>query len=102
MGISKHNTDDSSLSQVVTVPSTTGYKELSDRMKFAFQRFLQIVTSFCPLVWIADDLQWADKASLNMIRTWILDVRITSFMVIGCYRSNHDMKLRTEQTFMCG
>lgn len=83
------------LKQNTSGQSSGGYKELSDRTKFAFQKFVQTVTAFCPLVWVADDLQWADQASLEMIRSWIMDVRITSFMVIGCYRCN-DQKSKTK------
>ena len=38
-----------------------------------------------------------------MIRAWVFDVRITSFMVVGCYRSNENDKISVnkDETISC-
>ena len=41
-----------------------------------------------PLVLFLDDLQWVDHASLSLIKTLLTDEEISSFLLIGAYRSN--------------
>ena len=39
-----------------------------------------------PVIILLDDLQWADKASLELVKDLIIDAGIHSMMFIGCYR----------------
>jgi PAS domain S-box-containing protein len=62
----------------------------------ALNRFNRVIQNFVgvfadrehPLVLFLDDLQWIDLASLNLIRTLIIDHRIEHFLIIGAYRDN--------------
>ncbi len=54
--------------------------------------FLELVKVFAraehPLVLFLDDLQWADRPTLNLLRILVTDNDIGHLMVIGCYRDN--------------
>lgn len=65
-----------------------GSSEASDRFKYAFCRFMKVVTTFVPVVFVCDDLQWADEASIHLLESWIVDEDIVDLMVVGCYRAN--------------
>jgi len=71
-----------------TATDNGGFKEQSEGLKFVLKRFIQIVCNYCPLVIVADDIQWADQASLDLLESWMMDSNNTSLMVVGCYRSN--------------
>jgi len=76
--------------------STSSYSDegnidgMQERWKYSFRVLTRLLTSYVkPLVIVIDDLQWADKASLDLIETLITDSRnINPLMIIGCYRSN--------------
>jgi diguanylate cyclase (GGDEF)-like protein len=63
--------------------------EIKNRFNLTFQRF---VRAFCstehPLVMFLDDLQWADLASLQLIKQLMIDSAIGHILIIGSYRSN--------------
>ncbi|KAL3941438.1 MAG: hypothetical protein SGBAC_004208 [Bacillariaceae sp.] len=63
---------------------------MQERWKYSFRVLTRLLTAYVkPLVIIIDDLQWADKASLDLIETLITDSQnVNPLMVIGCYRSN--------------
>lgn len=64
----------------------TGHEK---RFNAVFMRFINV---FCrphsPLILFLDDLQWADTASIRLIKLLILDDNINDLMIIGAYRSN--------------
>ncbi|WP_371416939.1 AAA family ATPase, partial [Dolichospermum sp. UHCC 0259] len=72
-------------------PATT---ELSgsaaqNRFKLLFQKFLQLFTQKeHPLVIFLDDLQWADSASLQLIKLLVSDCHQGYLLLIGAYRDN--------------
>ncbi|CAJ1938980.1 unnamed protein product [Cylindrotheca closterium] len=75
--------------------STSKYAEgnidgMLERWKYSFRVLTRLLTSHVkPLVIMIDDLQWADKASLDIIETLITDSQnVNPLMIIGCYRSN--------------
>jgi diguanylate cyclase (GGDEF)-like protein len=66
-----------------------GLEESQNRFHFVFKNFLRSFSSSeHPLVLFLDDLQWADLASLNLIRTLVTDEDIRYFLFIGAYRDN--------------
>ncbi len=70
---------------VVKLPST----EAQARFELVFFDFVQ---TFCqadhPLVIFLDDLQWADFASLSLIKKILKDEQLKYLLVIGAYREN--------------
>lgn len=66
-----------------------GAAESENRFNRVFQEFVNI---FCqpehPLVIFLDDLQWADSASLKLIRLLITDNSSRYLLFIGAYRDN--------------
>ena len=99
--------DNLSLGAVSTRDGST-FKESSDRLKFVFRHFIRVISSVCPLVFVLDDCQWADKASLEWIKYLLTDVSSarettaivgpgnnanrqqagSSLLVVACYRSD--------------
>lgn len=68
---------------------TLGAGEAQNRFNFVFQNFLQtICKKEHPLVLFIDDLQWADNASLNLIKNLLLDSENRWLFLIGAYRDN--------------
>jgi serine/threonine protein kinase len=66
-----------------------GASEAQNRFNQVFQQFVGV---FCqpnhPLVIFLDDLQWADSASLKLIRLLMTDDRRGFLLLIGAYRDN--------------
>lgn len=66
-----------------------GPTEAQNRFNLVFQNFMRV---FCapehPLVLFLDDLQWADSASLKLLRLMMSDREMRSLFVIGAYRDN--------------
>jgi predicted ATPase len=66
-----------------------GATESQNRFNYVFQKFVRV---FCrpehPLTLFLDDLQWADMASLNLLRLLLTDRQIHHLLVLGAYRSN--------------
>ena len=66
-----------------------GPQEAQNRFNLVCKRFIEAIsTPAHPLVLFIDDLQWADGASLNLIRTIISDRDLHYLLVIGAYRYN--------------
>jgi predicted ATPase/signal transduction histidine kinase/tRNA A-37 threonylcarbamoyl transferase component Bud32 len=63
--------------------------EAQNRFNLVFQNFIHL---FCakdhPLVIFLDDLQWADSASLKLIKLMMSDDRTKYLCLIGAYRDN--------------
>ncbi|MDF0552376.1 ATP-binding sensor histidine kinase [Kamptonema sp. UHCC 0994] len=58
-----------------------------NRFNLLFQKFVQVFTSIeHPLVMFLDDLQWADSASLNLLKLLLQDTGY--LLVLGAYRDN--------------
>ncbi len=71
--------------------------EARNRFNLVFQKFLR---SFCrreyPLVIFIDDIQWADPASLMLIKRIFTDDQLSHFLFIGAYR---DMEIPKDSPF---
>ncbi|MEH1790426.1 MAG: ATP-binding sensor histidine kinase [Nostoc sp.] len=60
-----------------------------NRFNLLFQKFINLFTQKeHPLVMFLDDLQWADSASLNLIKLLMGDVNKGYLLLIGAYRDN--------------
>uniref|UniRef100_A0A7C3ZY31 GAF domain-containing protein n=1 Tax=Planktothricoides sp. SpSt-374 TaxID=2282167 RepID=A0A7C3ZY31_9CYAN len=66
-----------------------GPSETQNRFNLVFQNFIRV---FCqkehPLVIFLDDLQWADRASLNLMQILMTDPDSSYLLLIGAYRDN--------------
>lgn len=66
-----------------------GVEETQNRFNLAFRDFMKVFASPShPLVLFLDDLQWADTASLNLLRTAVTDKGFSHFLLIGSYRDD--------------
>ncbi|MDZ8105709.1 MAG: AAA family ATPase [Nostoc sp. DedQUE12a] len=60
-----------------------------NRFNFIFHKFLQLFTTEShPLVIFLDDLQWADSASLQLIKLLVSQANYGYLLIIGAYRDN--------------
>ena len=77
--------------------------ESQNRFNIVFQQFVNASSiKEHPLVIFLDDLQWADAASLNLIKLLITDPDSQHLLLIGAYRSNevnpaHPLMLTLEE-----
>ena len=63
--------------------------EAHNRFNTYFRLFVNVFAAKAhPLVIFLDDLQWADNASLDLIKTLVTDWRSEYLLVIGAYRDN--------------
>jgi len=70
------------------VPEVTG-AEVQNRFNYMFRRFINLLCSANhPLALFIDDLQWADSASLNLLRVIMTDPGASYLLCIGSYRDN--------------
>eukprot|EP00577_Skeletonema_sp_RCC1716_P007083 CAMPEP_0113418348 /NCGR_PEP_ID=MMETSP0013_2-20120614/26158_1 /TAXON_ID=2843 ORGANISM="Skeletonema costatum, Strain 1716" /NCGR_SAMPLE_ID=MMETSP0013_2 /ASSEMBLY_ACC=CAM_ASM_000158 /LENGTH=559 /DNA_ID=CAMNT_0000305577 /DNA_START=97 /DNA_END=1772 /DNA_ORIENTATION=- /assembly_acc=CAM_ASM_000158 len=66
-----------------------GGKESISRMHYAVRRLLKIVCShFKGVVLFIDDLQWSDSATLDLLKSIVLDGEIPSLLIVGAYRED--------------
>jgi len=66
-----------------------GPTEAQNRFNLVFQNFFRaICQQDHPLILFIDDLQWADSASLNLLKTLMTDTDNRYFLIVGAYRDN--------------
>ena len=66
-----------------------GGQEAQNRFNLVFQNFIKaICQAEHPLVLFIDDLQWADSASLKLLKIILSDRNIQNLLIIGAYRDN--------------
>jgi diguanylate cyclase (GGDEF)-like protein len=76
-----------------------GPEETLNRFQIVFKSFLRAFASEQhPLVLFLDDLQWADSASLSLLKAILTDRTLTHILLIGAYRdtetpAHHPMML---------
>ncbi|MDM8558082.1 AAA family ATPase [Candidatus Parabeggiatoa sp. HSG14] len=72
-----------------TTVTQVGQTEAQNRFNLVFQNFFRIISQAeHPLVLFIDDLQWADSASLNLLKLLMTDMDGQYFLIIGAYRDN--------------
>ncbi len=70
-------------------PPKLNPQENQNRFDYTFQNFLQSFASYeMPLLLIFDDIQWADRASLEAINTMLKSNSSSYMMFIASYRKN--------------
>ena len=70
------------------VPKLEG-QEAQSRFHDAIQKFIGVISKQQhPLIIFIDDLQWADKASLWLLKTLLTDQENTHLLCVGAYRDN--------------
>ncbi|MBC8231578.1 AAA family ATPase [bacterium] len=80
-----------------------GPTEAQNRFNMTFQQFVNVfVVKEHPLVIFLDDLQWADSASLKLIKLLMTDPESRHLLLIGAYRDNevsatHPLMLMLEE-----
>ncbi|HET7863106.1 MAG TPA: AAA family ATPase, partial [Burkholderiaceae bacterium] len=81
-----------------------GPTETQNRLGIVFRRFISVFTRRKhPLVLFLDDLQWADPASLALVRELVTHPEIHALLLVGAYRDNevndaHPLMLMLERT----
>mgnify|MGYP001119764554 CR=1 FL=1 len=66
-----------------------GGQEAQNRFNYVMQNFVKAITTpEHPLIIFIDDLQWADLASLNLLKTLVTDNENTHLLCVGAYRDN--------------
>eukprot|EP00984_Skeletonema_dohrnii_P006051 scaffold2140_cov74-Skeletonema_dohrnii-CCMP3373.AAC.1 len=64
-------------------------KESIARMHYAVRRLLKIICSQLKgVVLLIDDLQWSDAATLDLLKSIVLDREIPSLLIVGAYRED--------------
>jgi predicted ATPase len=70
-----------------------GPLENQNRFRLYFEKFTAVIAEKeRPLVMFIDDLQWADIASLTLLKALISSPHIHNFLLIGAYRENEIAK----------
>ncbi len=63
--------------------------EVQNRFNYMFRRFIHVLCSANhPLALFIDDLQWADSASLDLLRVIMTNLEASHLLCIGAYRDN--------------
>jgi predicted ATPase/nitrogen-specific signal transduction histidine kinase len=63
-------------------------QESQTRQLILFKRMLNVIASKqTPLIIFLDDVQWADAASLRLVKALIVDPLIKNLLVLSCHRS---------------
>lgn len=63
--------------------------EAQNRFRLVFHKFIEVFArKHQPLVIFLDDLQWADSASLNLLRQLLINDDTQHLFIIGAYRDN--------------
>ncbi|MDX8339870.1 AAA family ATPase [Draconibacterium sp. IB214405] len=66
-----------------------GATEEQNRFNVIFLNFIKVLSDEQhPFILFIDDLQWADTASLNLLKSIMLDDEIRHLLIIGAYRDN--------------
>ncbi len=70
------------------VPELSG-SAVQNRFNLLFSQFVRIFTiKEHPLVIFLDDLQWADSASLNLLKLLMTESEVGYLLILGAYRDN--------------
>ncbi|MBD2774185.1 ATP-binding protein [Iningainema tapete] len=71
------------------IPIPFSAQEAQNRFNLVFQKFIKAICQpEHPLVLFIDDLQWADSASLKLLKTIMSDRHIQNLLIVGAYRDN--------------
>eukprot|EP00957_Ditylum_brightwellii_P100918 7691578-Ditylum_brightwellii.AAC.1 len=65
-----------------------GYETAKNKFNFLLRQFVRAFCREKTLVLFLDDLQWADVASLELLKTLLLDRNNPGLLIIGSYRND--------------
>jgi len=69
--------------------ASLGPKETQNRFNLVFQNFIKAISQpESPLVLFIDDLQWADTASLILLKSIVINLSNQPLLILGAYRDN--------------
>ena len=68
--------------------ASLGPVEAENRFHYVFRRFVEVLCRDQPLVVLLDNLQWADHASLRLVRLMLTDPVGGHLLIIGAYRDD--------------
>jgi predicted ATPase/signal transduction histidine kinase/tRNA A-37 threonylcarbamoyl transferase component Bud32 len=94
------------IGQQPPVPELSG-NAAQNRFNLLFQKFISVFTTKeHPLVMFLDDLQWADSASLNLLKLLMSEANSGYLLFLGAYRDNevfpaHPLVLTLEEIEKC-
>ena len=72
------------------------------KLTLALRRFVGLVaTKESPLCIFLDDIQWADQASMQVIRGLITDIRSKHVLLVFAYRDNDLNSAKIDEFFQC-
>ncbi|KAL9179687.1 hypothetical protein ACHAXT_008977 [Thalassiosira profunda] len=63
-------------------------KERRVRLERVVRRFLKVVSSYCPVVVVLDDLQWADGPTMNLVRSLATSPSLRGLLLVCIYRED--------------
>ncbi len=64
-------------------------KESVSQLHFAIRRLLRIICSYLKgVILFIDDLQWSDAATLDLLKSIVLDGEISNLLIVGAYRED--------------
>ena len=69
--------------------STTKHSQAFDSFQLLCQKFLRTVSSDFPVLLFLDDLQWASKESLQLLKSLCMDSKSHRILVIASYRPHN-------------
>jgi len=76
--------------------------DIVSKLTLAFRRFVGVVaTKESPLCIFLDDIQWADQASMQVIRGLITDIRSNHVLLVLAYRENDLNSAKFDEFFQC-
>lgn len=88
------------IGQQPEVPELNG-QEAQNRFNYVIGQFINAIShEDSPLLIFIDDLQWADSASLDLIKRWLEDKDNQHFFMIGAYRDNEVDSTHPFQIFL--
>ncbi|MBO3460759.1 MAG: serine/threonine-protein kinase PknK [Aetokthonos hydrillicola CCALA 1050] len=86
-------------------PQEISSSAAQNRFNLLFQKFIQVFsTPEHPLVMFLDDLQWADSASLNLLKVLMTEASSGYLLILGAYRDHevspaHPLMLTLSQIY---
>ncbi|KAL7531691.1 hypothetical protein ACHAXR_008840 [Thalassiosira sp. AJA248-18] len=75
--------------------STASQQQLLHRWKFLLCKLVGCISNIYPIVFVFDDLQWADEAMRNVIQTIVTDPDVTYCLYLVAFRDNDAMSKGT-------
>ena len=87
--LSRASTENHEETQRALAAVATGkVQSAPDRQQHALKRMINVISSFAPLVFVCNDAQFCDSASLQLFKGGITDTRNPAFLMVWTYPSS--------------